>query len=300
LLLCSLAALVYHVEEILEVIIMNPGHPFTWISILHNPALLDALKNLVTTDPTPGVLVKATGIPPHIQQAVMLSKVLKELTHLTSAFELHKEEVVKAVDDAIENKALESGQVTGTRLRAMLDDFQKENLQDLEELKEQLAAHAGSSRRTNEKYDRDRQGNGRGEETYQYVYNERFYQVPKDFQFPQPKLREGLQFWLKGQSVSQNGRSRVRPFRKLTPKNLPSRNLRDTFNMKWKPIFSYLEKGAGLDLPRDTSRMTGDEVEAAYNKCIEYLKKTVSYCWRKKGGDPLNYTIGTWLHYAGS
>ena len=118
-------------------------------------------------------------------------------------------------------------------------------------------------------------------------------QVPRDFQFPNPKLREGLQFWLKGQSVSQDGRNRVRPFRKLEANLLPKK-IRAPFYMKWKPIFTYLERGAELGLPEDTGEMTADEVNGAFDKCVDYLKRTVSYCWRNRKVDPLSYTIGTW------
>ena len=110
-------------------------------------------------------------------------------------------------------------------------------------------------------------------------------QVPKDFKFPNPRLREGLQFWLKGQSVLQDGASRVQPFCKLVPYSLPKK-AQKLFNVKWKPVFLFLEEGAELQLPGNIEGMTADKVNAKYKKCVRYLKKTVSYCWKNKKIDP--------------
>ena len=224
------------------VMVANPGPPFTRLRILHDRELLNVLKLLVTMKATPGVLTKALGISLHLHQAIAMGNVLKELTHLSIAFNSHKEEVVKAVEEAIENKALEAGQVTGTRLRSMLDVFHRENLQRLEELKGEILEQARENRNRNEKRNLSRRGEGQKGDKYQYVYDGRFMLVPKDFEFPSPRLREGLQFWLKGQSVLQDGASRVQPFHKLVPHCLPKK-ARKPFNVKWKPVFSFLEEG---------------------------------------------------------
>ena len=187
LLLRCLAAFVYHVEDILDVMVAIPGHPFTRISILHERELLDVLKQMVTTNATPGILTKATGIPPHIHQAMSLQKVLQELTRLTIAFDSHKDEVVKAVENAIENKALESGHVTGTRLRAMLDDFHRENLQRLEDLKGEVMAHTGrGNRRRNEQRNVDGTGGG-GWRHFSLHVRRSLYAGSKGFPVSKPK-----------------------------------------------------------------------------------------------------------------
>ena len=68
-----LASVVHHSDALLQVIAENPGHDFNKIPLLHEKPLLERLKGLVTTERTEGgVLMEATGIPPHIDTAVNL------------------------------------------------------------------------------------------------------------------------------------------------------------------------------------------------------------------------------------
>ena len=67
-----LASVVHHSDKLIEVITTYPGHDFNKIPILHDKALLERLKVLVTIDKTEGVLTDSTGIPPHIETAVKL------------------------------------------------------------------------------------------------------------------------------------------------------------------------------------------------------------------------------------
>jgi hypothetical protein len=80
LLLRCLSSLVFHADALLEVMVKFPGHDFTKISIFHDGELLDGLKKLVTTDPTPVVMTVATGIPPHVGTAQQLAKLLNVMT----------------------------------------------------------------------------------------------------------------------------------------------------------------------------------------------------------------------------
>jgi hypothetical protein len=70
LLLRCLPSLVFHSDALLEVMVKHPGHDFAKISILHDRELLDGLKKLMTTDPTPEVMTVATGMPPHMGMAL--------------------------------------------------------------------------------------------------------------------------------------------------------------------------------------------------------------------------------------
>jgi hypothetical protein len=66
-----------------------------------------------------------TGIPPHVGLAQQLKEFLEKVSSLVASFENQTRSVVAAIDDAIENKALELGQVTGNHLKEILDGFQK-------------------------------------------------------------------------------------------------------------------------------------------------------------------------------
>ena len=76
LLLRILPSIVHHSDFLYDVIRNVPGHPFSMIPLLQNPALLARLKEHVTTRPSVAMKI-ATGIPPHIHLAVMVKKVLE-------------------------------------------------------------------------------------------------------------------------------------------------------------------------------------------------------------------------------
>jgi hypothetical protein len=63
LLLRLLPSIIYHEEFLREQIRAVPGHPFSKIAILQRPELMEALKPLVTLEPSGTVLI-STGIPP--------------------------------------------------------------------------------------------------------------------------------------------------------------------------------------------------------------------------------------------
>jgi hypothetical protein len=128
LLLRCLPSLVFHSGALLEVMVEHPGHDFAKISILHDRELLDGLKKLVTTDQTPEVMTVATGIPPHVGMAQQLGKILDVLTDLVKQFGEHGSNLMKKVEEALDTKAWESGHVTGSRLKEILEDFQENNV----------------------------------------------------------------------------------------------------------------------------------------------------------------------------
>ena len=115
LLLRCLPSLVFHSDSLLEVMVKFPGHHFTKISILHDRQLLDGLKKLVTTDPTPEVMTVATGIPPHVGTAQQLAKILDGMTELVQNFGKHNENLMGVVEKALVTKAWELGHVTGSQ-----------------------------------------------------------------------------------------------------------------------------------------------------------------------------------------
>ena len=73
------AYIVYHYESLfISNGYSHPGHSFTKIAILHDRDLLQRLCDLVTTDPTYGVMHKATGIPPHVGLASKIKEILSQ------------------------------------------------------------------------------------------------------------------------------------------------------------------------------------------------------------------------------
>jgi hypothetical protein len=129
LLLRCLSSLVFHSNALLEVMVKFPGHDFTKIYILHDRELLEGLKKLVTTDRTPGVMTMATGIPPRVGTAQQLAKILNVMTELVQKFGEHGDNLMVAVEEALDTKAWELGHVTGSRLKGILENFQKNGVE---------------------------------------------------------------------------------------------------------------------------------------------------------------------------
>jgi len=124
-----MACIVYHSDRLLETMVKYPGHDFSKIPLLHNSTLLNELKRLVTIEPTPGVMVTPTGVPPHVGLAIQVAQVLDKLDELVQQFGQHGDNLMLAVEEALDNKAWESGHVTGSRLKEILDEYRKDSIE---------------------------------------------------------------------------------------------------------------------------------------------------------------------------
>ena len=127
-LLRCLACIVYHSERLLETMVKHPGHDFSKLSLLHNSTMLEQLKEFVTIQPTKGGIISPTGIPPHIGLAVQVSEVLDTLGNLVHQFGEHGDNLMLAVEEALDSKALDSVHVTGSWLKEILETYQKDSI----------------------------------------------------------------------------------------------------------------------------------------------------------------------------
>ena len=308
-LLRCLACLVHHADSLLNVMLTMPQHDMAKLTLLHDIDLIALLKPLVTLDPTPMVMSTPTGVPPHIELSSMMAQVLDMMTDLMASFRLQTGEVIHCVQKAIEEKAWDSGHVTGSRLKELLEEYNGNQLKKIDErlidVQQHLMDVIGNRGITAEGAsifvqgaDNHREGNNDVVRTT-FMHGGRFYGVPKDFEFPRNiTLQPALRFWLCGMSVSTDGLQRVRPFIKLSLRDLPER-IKSSFKLNWKGIFDFLHDDAiamvdfqALALP-DTQNQ---EVHAAYTRCIDSLQKRVSYCFNNtKGRDPsIHWSIATW------
>ena len=296
LLLRCLACVVFHSEKLVEVMVQFPGHDFAKIALLHDRRLLDELTKLVTTEPTPGVMMQATGIPPHIGMSVQLKEILQKLSELVHAFENQSVILISTVKKAIEDKSWESGHLTGGRLKEILDTFHASVNLNLDGIREEFrkALEIGNGGAAQQQRGQEQIAeHPAGRAGNMFAYGGRFYAVPQTFQFPTATLREGLRFWLKGQTISTDGNCVVKPFNKLSLEMLPN-NLKNTFKNHWTPIFKFLKAAINLQ-GGDTANMSEQDIESTFQRCVEHLRSTVSYCWNlKKGSDPLQYKLATW------
>jgi hypothetical protein len=214
LLLRCLACVVYHSDALLDVMVEFPGHEFTNVSILHNRELLDGLKILVTTDPVLEVMSVATGIPPHVGMAQQLGTILDVMTDLVEKFGEHGNNLMEKVEEALDTKAWESGHVTGSRLKEILENFQKDSVDAVERRLEGIRVEFNRAmERVDDKPNVDsevrptrNEGVPRGAPLSTFAYGGKFHGVPKNFSFPKVRLREAIRFWLKGQTCHRTVR----------------------------------------------------------------------------------------------
>ncbi len=127
-LLRCLACIVYHSESILATMVAYPGYDYLKILILHDQELLYDLRLLVTTEPTPEVMATPTGIPPHVELASQLKEILENVTQVVSSLREQTTRITEVVKTAIDEKAWDSGHVTGTQLQEILTTFQAQSM----------------------------------------------------------------------------------------------------------------------------------------------------------------------------
>ena len=123
LLVWLLASVVYHANWLIEVSSKTLGHPFSVLPILQNPLLLARLKEKVTLEKTAS-MSKATGVPPHVEQLNLMTSLLKLCQTTLERVKDQEATVRQSIFDAMEERALQNGQITRTQIVDILDEFQ--------------------------------------------------------------------------------------------------------------------------------------------------------------------------------
>jgi hypothetical protein len=308
LLLC-LASVVWNVEFLKSTAARIPGHPFGMIPLLSNAGLLAELKLLVTIEKE-GNMTVATGIPPHIRQAVLIKNTLNVCKETFEAIKDMAERIKDAVKQAFEEKAEECGQMTGERMKNMMEEYHSK-MEHLIDVKLAELNHSFPPPHDGESNENDDDGiifaEGEEEETVMnneairhrlYAYEGRFWHVPKDFAFPLgARLDTGWKLWMCGlptnETVGANDirvQAPVRPFRILKPTMLPP-EARKKFQLHWKPIFSLMEGAPDLEL---SPVMDTDSISLSFSVGKQYLKTRVSYAFDSERATPDQWEISTW------
>ena len=298
----SLACIVYHSDRLLEIVVRHPGHDFSKLTLLQNRPLLTELKKLVSIAPTPGVMATATGIPPHISLSIQIQTILDTVSTLVGQFGQHGKNLMAAVEQALNTRAWESGHVTGTRLKEILDDYKRESIEAMDGQLQSIRQHIQLAIRTNRLHDeqddeneeRDGESGGGGGPKVKltYSYDGRFFAVPQGYEFPKVNLKDGLRIWLKEQVVSTDGMDRIKPLRKISLSMLPKR-LAQQVRVNFLPIFKFLEPVL-LDLPKQDRDITDDLLQKTFDDCIAFLQSRVSYLFGKSRSNPTQYSLATW------
>jgi len=215
------------------------GHDIVKLSLQHDHQLTAQLKTLMTTDPMEGIMTVATGIPPHIELANQVMKVLETTKDITRKFEGQTSKLIDAVKHAIEQKAWDSGHVMGGKLVDMLNEFQSTHLKAVDkrlngarqEFARAMDRNASTVAVSADDNPTPTSPSTNAGVSYTFMYQGKFHSAPSHFEFPKPKLREAVRFWLCGQSVSDDGQKHVKPFKDLSNNMLPTKELKDAFEL---------------------------------------------------------------------
>ena len=247
LLLRLLPSIVHHSDFLFQVIRSVPAHPFSSIPLLQNPDLLLQLKDLITLEPTDNMKT-ATGIPPHINLAVMMKKLLSCCTETLKEVKNMVVNVQDAVNEAYENKAAENGHMTAEHMNAIVVSLETNIIdlidQRMSALEKKIDEAGLQGRQADTGGGRDSEDDGfpfaDSQEDYAeptahyrlYAYSGKWWHVPENFELNTTiNLRSAFRLWLFGmpghQVESRSGAARaapVQPFRLFKKSMLPKQS----------------------------------------------------------------------------
>ena len=303
-----LASLVYHADAIQKIIDCVPGHSWkTSIPLFCDADLLNKLKGLVTTRPTPGCN-KATGAARHT--AIM--KELRGVKELINDFKIaqdamndrHKKYLVDVkgeVKAGIEEFAIQNGHLTVENVTKLMDKKLGEyELKNQETLKtgfesmmgrmEDLVGHHSTERMQQHPDDMPTAVNADNAsyQDYSIGHSKVRYFVPAGYLLPKrTNLLPAFRMWLNGDlsNASQADGMRVhqpvRPFYFWTPEHVPY-NLYKAFKSGWKKALTSLMDAPGNEAVLQRILLSGgkipeSEVKAYYDRGLAYLISRYSF-----------------------
>jgi hypothetical protein len=318
LLLRCLACMVWHSDAILEVVHQNPSHELHSVPLFQPGSNLAELKGLVTTNPTPGVMTTATGIPPHVEVASQLKEISDDLRSLIKEVQENEgnrkeaeaqfqAQVIDVVKKGIEEQHFDNGHVTGLRLKQILDEHVQQQRQDITTMFQKFAdRHFAAGLQGQEQpataTNRTAQVTATTGSLLSnlFTYRGQFWHVPENFKFPnKPTLDKALRLWLKGSTVA--GGKVVRPYRLLAPSLLPESSLQQQLRGQWQQFFKFInevqmEDGTkwNSDWPTDTITISNQQLELTEKKMWAILRERVSYCFVNTKRKPESLSLSTW------
>ena len=91
---------------------------------------MSELRNKISTVPS-NVIKRGTGIPPHIQTAVTIHKLIKITTDILEEVRNLTLNIRAVISDAINTKSLENGQVSASEVKNILNNFKGKVLEEV-------------------------------------------------------------------------------------------------------------------------------------------------------------------------
>ena len=200
----------------------------------------------MTTEPTHGVMMRATGIPPQVNHARLLQTMMENVIkvyHLQKDMAKNMIDTIKtSIHDEFEQRSFESGHVTNERLNAILAELQAKQetcvnagiteMTTLMKRNEQLLKHLTTGVQVNHGVRQSdievAPSQYEGKSTYMFIWGAGSgriaNEVPENYKIPNRiDFKIAINFWLKGIRISVDGSQRIRPFRELNTQLLPQK-----------------------------------------------------------------------------
>ena len=284
-LMLFLASMVHHSEFLFEYIAKNSSHPFQSIPILQRQSLLEELKKLVTLEPV-GEVTTATGVPFRIKQMKKLKSWFVTLQGDIDKLLNMVEKLPEVIKNAIDEKCMESGQVTAPFVLNLLEEHSKEMSSAIRDAVREATQDLNLPRRSMaDTLSRTAPVLG-GMQMGLYRDYSGGNVVPSDFIFPSSTLRAAWTAWLIGFPNNRSIRrvvggedtisiTPVRPLRHIVKDTqLPQHNrVRRTWADEWKPVLKVMNDGAKQSIGNTrVEDMNAAFVESTYNvarACLE-------------------------------
>ena len=136
-------------------------------------------------------MMKVTTVPPHIMQLKILDSIKTRLEDITSQFTQQSGQIIQTVRDAIFANDLQSGMLNLATLENELNEHTNSVEKNIEKVLE--------TRGFNQSTTMAQQVIKTGSRQELFLYDNRFYAIPKGFQFHKNmKLKQAWLYWRQG------------------------------------------------------------------------------------------------------
>ena len=297
-----LPSLIYHEQAIRSEIAKRFDHPWRALAIFQDLQLLEELKQIVTTDPTPEICATPTG-------AARNTKILRAIDKMTIAFDEEKKareiekqalrnmatDLKQAVKEGFEEKALENGHLTFNNLSAILDSKLKVVVQDsrdnlsqaMDDLKRSIQVEDGNIRREEGNNNVVQSESTSTFKTYSHG-KRRVYFVPHHYDLPKnTSLSCAFRLFVNGDRGNQEMLNNkvvslpVRPFYFWDANMIPTLLWRK-YKSGWLKILKMMMATSDLDglktlIEKQEGPIPNTEVMDYYNKALVFVHSQVEY-----------------------
>ncbi|KAL3759839.1 hypothetical protein ACHAWU_007583 [Discostella pseudostelligera] len=208
-----LASMVHHSDWLIGMCSKYPSHPFHSLLLINDNELLMELRSLVTLESNSHVPM-ATGVPPHVSHTQAIKEVHRVCTETKEEVAQFKEDLKRAISDAVDAKVESEGNINLSILEGVLAGLKKELFEKLENISVKPSDDAISSDvpLLNSAVKTPSQ--------FEFKYNGSMWFLPESFKFPEGTTRyTGWKKWLVG-AIHVDGLQRwqVKPYRRFSGK----------------------------------------------------------------------------------